>query len=370
LRVLINRTDAIGDTILTMPMAIQIKKKFPDAIITFLVSAKSADMFVNHPYINDCWVYPHSKSPFGKINFLRKKFQEYHPDTYFHVGGSFLPTVFAWWKSLPFRGGLVSKWQSFLFLNKGIRQKRSVVAMHESEYNLELLTGLSDDVSFDYENSSESHIKFIAGEAEQYQNDLKQQLLDQKLPGDRKLIFIHPGMTGHTLNWSPRSYARLMVQMENAFPGEYTYVISFTPSDQVYLKGVEDYLQSTEGASKDLKVFYLDGSKKGLRHYMGCLKGAELFVGPSTGTTHLANLLGVKQVALYSPIKVQSSMRWGPLSKNNKLKIMVPDVVCGEQFQCAGRVCPYHECMSKIEVEDVIKALTELVDNRPSGGAL
>jgi ADP-heptose:LPS heptosyltransferase len=93
---------------------------------------------------------------------------------------------------------------------------------------------------------------------------------------------------------------------------------------------------------------------------MAILSKAMLFVGPSTGTTHIAATLGVPVVSIYSPIKVQSSLRWGPLTKNkNKVSVLVPDVICGEVNKCALRECPYYECMGKVEVEDVIKqALT------------
>ena len=96
---------------------------------------------------------------------------------------------------------------------------------------------------------------------------------------------------------------------------------------------------------------------------MGVLSHASLFVGPSTGTTHIASVLGVPVVGLYSPIKVQSALRWAPVTKNpDKIKILVPDVICGEVKKCAERECPYYECMGKIEVEDVVKQATAIME--------
>lgn len=96
---------------------------------------------------------------------------------------------------------------------------------------------------------------------------------------------------------------------------------------------------------------------------MAVLTKAILFIGPSTGTTHIAAVLGVPVVGIYSPIKIQSSLRWGPLSKNKeKIKLLVPDVICGEIKKCALRDCPYYECMGKIEVEDVVKQAVTIID--------
>ena len=111
------------------------------------------------------------------------------------------------------------------------------------------------------------------------------------------------------------------------------------------------------------RIYYFNGIKNGLRQYMSVLSQAALFVGPSTGTTHIASVLGVPVVGLYSPIKIQSALRWGPISKNpDRTKILVPDVICGEIKKCAERACPYYECMGKIEVEDVVKQAIAIME--------
>lgn len=140
MRVLINRTDAIGDSILTTSMAKMIKEKFPDAHITFLVSPKCADIFKLHPYVDDFKIYHRNARFYIKIREIFRIFTQVQPNYYFYVGGGYLPNFIAWLSRVPFRGGLRSRWHTYLFLNKGVRQKRSMVTMHELEFNLNLLT--------------------------------------------------------------------------------------------------------------------------------------------------------------------------------------------------------------------------------------
>src|SRR5205085_662837 len=45
----------------------------------------------------------------------------------------------AWLAAVPIRIGPRSQWHSFLFLNIGIRQRRSQSKKHESDYNFELI---------------------------------------------------------------------------------------------------------------------------------------------------------------------------------------------------------------------------------------
>lgn len=363
MRVLINRSDAIGDSILTSGMAKMIKDKFPEAKITFLIAAKSADVFKNHPYIDDVKIYHRNARFYLKIREIIKVFSEVKPTHYFFVGGGFLPNFVAWLTVTPFRGGLKSRWHTYLFLNKGMRQKRSMVSMHESEYNLNLLSPMGIDYNFQDKEKYSPDIVLTEEEKIESMNVFNADLKSAEKDFGKKMIFIHPGMTGHTLNWSSRNYGRLILKLEQKFPDKFLFVVSHTPSDHLYLQGMKDILDKPENAFLQKRIYYFNGVKHGLRQYMGVLSHASLFVGPSTGTTHIASVLGVPVVGLYSPIKVQSALRWAPVTKNpDKIKILVPDVICGEVKKCAERECPYYECMGKIEVEDVVKQATAIME--------
>ena len=79
MRILINRSDAIGDSILTMPMAKILKEKFPNAKVTLLVAAKSADLFKSHPYIDDFKIYHRQARFYLKIREILRIFNEIKP---------------------------------------------------------------------------------------------------------------------------------------------------------------------------------------------------------------------------------------------------------------------------------------------------
>ena len=363
MRVLINRSDAIGDSILTSGMAKMIKDKFPEAYVVFLIAAKSHDVFKEHPYIDEVKIYHRNARFYLKIREILRVFSEVKPTHYFYVGGGYLPNFIAWLSRIAFRGGLKSRWHTYLFLNKGIRQKRSMVAMHESEYNLNLLAPMGIEYNYLDKIKFSPEIHLNVEEKTSALNLFNKDLEAEGIGLGRKMIFIHPGMTGHTLNWSSRNYGRLILKLEQKFPEKFLFVISHTPSDHLYLQGIKEILSKPENEFLKNRTYYFNGIKHGLRHYMSVLSQASLFIGPSTGTTHIASVLEVPVIGLYSPIKVQSALRWGPVSKKiEKTKILVPDVICGEVKKCAGRECPYYECMGKIEVEDVVKQAISIMD--------
>lgn len=363
MKVLINRSDAIGDSILTSSMARMIKDHFPNAHITFLIAEKSKDLFINHPDIDDVKIYHRQFNFYSKIKEVMNIFSVVKPTHYFYVGGGYLPNFISWLRMIDFRGGLKSRWHTYLFLNKGIRQKRSMVTMHELEYNLNLLSPLGIEYNYLDKEKYIPKIKLSEEEIETFSQSFKMELIENKKNADLPFIFIHPGMSGHTLNWSSRNYGRLILKLEQKFPNKFTYILSHTPSDYYYLQGAREILERKENDYLLDRIYFFNGLKSGLRHYMSVLSRAALYVGPSTGTTHIASVLGVPVIGLYSPIKVQSALRWGPVTKQSqKLKIFVPDVICGEVKKCAERECPYYECMGKIEVEDVVNQAITIME--------
>lgn len=338
MKVIINRSDAIGDTILTTPMAQKIKEHFPHAHITFIISPRIGDLLKGHPYIDDTWVLNENLN-------LHQKFKQYKPTHYFHVGGSQRPSVAALFAGVPFRGGLKSRWPTFFLLNRGVRQKRSKIKMHEVEYNLLLLAPMGI-------SKGKIHPPMLNLSPSEIESGLSVTGLKGK-----EYIVVHPGMSGHTLNLPSKSYAKLIQKLEEIYPGRFTFVVSFTPSDGPYLQGLRDFLSQMK-----LEPLFLDGAKLGLRRYMGVLKNASLFIGPSTGPTHIANALGVKLLGIYSPIKVQSALRWGPFEVDEKVtRVVTPQVDCRETIKCAGKACPHFECMASIEVNELAKQVQDLL---------
>jgi heptosyltransferase-3 len=363
MKILINRSDAIGEAILTMPMAKILKENYPDSHITMLVTAKSVDLFKEHPYIDDFKVYHRSVSFYKKFKQIIKVFGEVKPTHYFYVGGGYFPNFISWMLRVPFRGGFKAKWHTYLFLNTGIRQKRSMVTMHEMEYNLNLLTPLN--IIYNYKNREKysPEIYLNVSEKELNFNLFNKKLAENGFATDRKMIFIHPGMAGDSLNWSSVNYGRLILKLNILFPNKYLFVISHTPSDHIYLEGLKKILNRKENRVLQNQIYYFNGQEDGLRHYLAVLSKAMVFIGPSTGNTHMAAALGIPVVGIFSPIKNQSALRFGPLTlKNAKSKILVPDVICGEVKKCALKECPYYECMGKIEVEDVAKQILAVMN--------
>ena len=349
---IINRSDAIGDLVLSLPVAQVLKKHYPNSTVTFIVSERNKDVVDHCPFV-DSSILISKRNKWTFIKKFKAAVKNSHP-IFIHLGGSQLPIITSFFCGVVQRYGLKNKIGGIL-LNNGMRQSRSRALMSEVEYNLALIKSLVPEQNLDNSNllvanPSPDHLKKFE-EIKLNSND------DQaaRFLASNKKIIIHPGMTGHTLNWPIRNYARLIKKILDQNPG-ISIGISYTSGD---LKTLDPFFRQLEQDNLRLhkNIFEIKGEVWGLSGYLQLLSQATLFIGPSTGPTHLAAALGVKVFGFYSPIKTQSSLRWGPISICPEHKILVPDVICGESQYCAGKDCFYYECMAKIEVNQVMHHL-------------
>jgi heptosyltransferase I len=232
-----------------------------------------------------------------------------------------------WLCRVKVRGGVQSQWHSYLFLNKGLRQKRSQVQAHEMEYNYQLV-----EYVFDKKRNRDSWKPI----------ELNAPTVDLPFDVQQNYFIVHPGMGGSALNWPTQSYAQLIEHLTEKAP----VVITGTKSDEAYLAPLKDQLKENH------KVVWLDKQLNGSQ-LLKLLKYAKATIAPSTGVLHLSASLGAASLGIYSPIKVHTDARWGP--KGPKTKSFTPAVQCPAQFECLGKACHSYFCMESLSVNPVAK---------------
>lgn len=360
---LLNQSSESGDALLSISMAHALKDKYPDCKVVYLVSNFHADAFKRCKYIDQVLVY-HRRRPFyHKIREIIRYFGQINPTHYFYVGGGYLPNFMSWLLRIPFRGGLKSKWHTYLFLNEGLRQKRSMVTMHEMEYDLNLLSSVGIEYHYEELQKYIPSVRATQDDGEMGLNFFNKILHQEGYETDRKMIFIHPGLSSTDSNWPLRNYGRFIQKIEQKFPHKFLFIVTYYHGESEGVQAIKEILGRKVDESLMKRVYYLNKRDFGESIFIGLLSLGELCVGPRSGVAHLAALLGTPVICLYSPIKNQSSMRFKPLStKPDKVKVLVPDVICGEVESCALRECPYYECMGRIEVEDVYQQALKIME--------
>lgn len=242
-----------------------------------------------------------------------------------------------WWISLamwlarvPVRAGVRSQWHSFLFFNRGLRQRRSLAIKHEAEYNLDLLSFALGKPA----DPPAPVLRMRAPSLEDFQERLA--LTPQSY------VVVHPGMAGSALNWPQKNYVTLIRELSL----RRLVIITGTPADEPWLTEIR------AGLRGEANLRWLVG-EAGPNELLGVLENARAVVAPSTGVAHLAAALGRPVIALFSPLKVQMPTRWAP--RGPEVRILMPT---GLDAKTPGLLDPSSDdyCMRKITVDEVFKA--------------
>lgn len=242
------------------------------------------------------------------------------------------------WKSkISFRHGRRSQWHSYLFLNSGLRQSRSLSEKHEADYNLDLLRsalGLED-------NGCDAPVL-------QLEAPPLRHLFEKFALQPRRYVVVHPGMAGSALNWPIEHYGEVIRKRLES--GE-VVAVTGTATDEAWLAPLREILGSHNG------LRWLQGACD-LRELIFLLSNARAVVAPSTGVLHLAGSLGVPTLGLYSPLRAHNQRRWR--ARGRQVTILSPEVNCPAQGGCQGPNCPHHICMRQISSERVDQWLSSV----------
>ncbi len=365
-KILVVRSDKIGDVVLTTPAIAALRKRFPQAKITGVVSSVAAEVYRSNPHL-DSYIVLDPVSYSGFLGFWRlvQRLRAERAQAAV-VFQAWMPVGLAVLLSgARYRIGPLSKWWSWLCYNYGRRQNRSAVEMHEADYNIQLLRELGVTVADTWEKTNLSVNPDSRLAALRF-------FQEKGLSHRFKTVAIHPGMAGSALNWPESHYIHLGRRLVR----RYNVLVTGGPGEEALVERVFQGIARQQSYHPDIPTFSKYVGENGLAETIAILDQCAGVVAPSTGPMHLAVALGKLVVTIFPPIKVQSAVRWGPygvpigtnlgIEPEDTASVLVPDVNCGEDFRCALSACIYYPCMPRVSVDDVETQLLALLE----GGAM
>jgi heptosyltransferase-3 len=348
-KIVVIRPDRIGDVVLSTPVLEALKHHYPDAEIMLLVRDYVAPVVEHNTYMSKLLVWRPASVHQGFSGFWRlvRELRAEEINIAISLQVNFWVSLAHLLAGIRYRAGPYSKWYSYLFFNRGLRQNRSAVEMHETDYNLMLLRKLG------IRAPSRRFEPTITVNAEA-KDRARAFIRALGLGDDANFVVLHPGMGGSALNWPERYYIDLIQRLAVR---RIAVVVTGAANDKAL---VERVVNGAKEHDPMLPIFAFLGanSPSGLQDLVALLSLAQVMVGPSTGPLHIAAALGKRTVSFYSPIKVQSALRWGPYSADeSRHAVLVPDALCGRDFKCAGTKCHFYFCMERLGVEEALHSV-------------
>jgi heptosyltransferase III len=342
LNILVVRPDRLGDVILSTPVFEVIKRHYPRSELTIMTKEPVTHVLRGLSCVDQLMTYEPEGRHAGFKGFLKLvrefKTKEFRIAVVLQTNWQIAAALFL--AGVRYRVGPLAKLHSFLFFNRGVRQRRSQVEMHETDYNLQLLRRLGIRVGT-------RNVLARAHISDETQARAGAWLKERGWQPGQILVAVHPGMGGSALNWPENHYTDFVRAM---LRDGRQVVITAGPTEGNLLERVRKALHPHSD-----KVIFYSGSDT--VDFIGAIfMFADLVVAPSTGPMHLAVALKRPVVTFYPPIRVQSAVRWGPyLADEARASIMVPEVYCGEDYTCRGNLCNYFPCMRSLTVAQAIE---------------
>jgi ADP-heptose:LPS heptosyltransferase len=306
-RIVISRTDKIGDLVLSIASFYRLRQMYPNAEITVLVRHYNADIVRNLPYINQVLCI----DDFSEKELILH-IQKLQVDAFVALYSDAVIMRLARASGAKIRIGNYSKWQSFFTYNKGLRQKRSESIKNECDYNLDLVR-LLDANRFDA-CKEVAHKVYLQAE---HISEAERFLAEKKI--EKPFILIHPFTGGSSKNITDAQYFLLLDELRAEL--KLPIVVSTSHAE----------LDRAEVIVKSLgEGVFLYENARSILFLGGLMALARVFTAPATGTLHLAASLGARVVGLYPKKPSMSPTRWGVKGAEKALYI-IPDEVPNAQ---------------------------------------
>jgi lipopolysaccharide heptosyltransferase II len=342
-RILVVRTDRLGDVILTLPMFALLRKCFPDAYVAVLLRRYAGEILDGNPYVDEILWYDRDGAlvPFREMcaTLRERKF-----DTAVVVYPRLRLAWLMFRSGIPLRVGTGYRYYSFLF-NRKVYEHRKDARRHELEYNLRLLRTIGCNVPEDFVP------EFFINVPPAVDAAVDELLLELRVAA-RELAIVHPGSGGSAREWPPRHFGMLAARLADE---GFAVLVTGTKEEEEKINAVVD-------ASGGVAIAL--AGRLSIKQLAALLRRAKVFVANSTGPLHLAVAMGVPVVGLYPQHTAMSATRWGPYT--DRKAVLIPDrpkdcTACVEnKTECA--------CMASIEVERVLHESLRLIrQNDPRG---
>ncbi|GAB4329517.1 MAG: glycosyltransferase family 9 protein [Calditrichia bacterium] len=323
--ILLIRTDRIGDVVLTMPMAVILKRFFPDSRITFLTRAYTAPLFEQFPAVDEVIVYhpENQHKGFKGILSLARSLKKQQYDAAFLFLPQFPLALAVFLAGIPHRFGTGFRWFS-LFLNHRKFEHRKYGIKHELEYNLSLLEEVlpnlpaSDEIEFGFPG-------------EEHWLSIREPLL-KEFGISEPYVIIHPGSGGSAPNLPLEMFKNIVKEIQKKENLEILLV--GTPLEKKLLEKIKPDETNRIKCLTDLD----------LRGYMALISGCQLFISNSTGPLHIARALNRPVLGFYCPSRSCSPVRWGPYNKPEE--VLVPELAPCKTGDT--RKCPHGNCLAHL----------------------
>jgi len=339
-RILITRTDRIGDVILSLPAVKAARKAFPGAHIAVIVQPRIPDILKGNPDIDEVIVYDKNEAHKGiakNFGFIRQlKAKRFDMALILHSTKRI--NLICFLAGIPKRIGYARGKADFLLTDR-MEYTKKAGEKHEAEYSLDVLRHLGIEPEFS------NPVIYVQAEDEKKAGEILRGLGVKQ--GERFAI-LHPGASCKSKMWSPENFAKIGDALIESL--KIKVMINLAP-DQAVLG------EKVIGIMGNKPIFFCDPTSLG--ELAALFKKSSLVISNDSGPVHIAAAVGTPVISIFGRNqKGLSPARWRPLG--DKAIAIHKDVGC---IDCLAHDCRKgFLCLKAISAEEVFKEAKRFLD--------
>lgn len=335
IRILLTRTDRLGDVMLTTPLFSAIKEKFPSAYLAVMVLPQNRQLVEGNPYVDDVIVYDKrgEQKKWWQHMLFCVGMQFRHFDIALHVHPTNRMHLLSFMARIPVRIGYNKK-MSFL-LSRRVPAVKNKGEKHEAEYTFDIVKYLGIDCP------REIRMDFPVSDGDVHAFDA---LLEQEgITLSSHVCVINPGASCPSKIWSAKRFALLAEGLIRRFKVDVIIV-----GDSATKPIAHEMKNSLADAVIDLT------GKLDLKMLGVLFSRVKFLISNDTGPVHIAAALGTPVIALFGRSdQGLSPKRWGPIGEKS-FYIHKPE----NCHPCLAHNCEKNfQCLSNIYVDDIFHVL-------------
>jgi heptosyltransferase-3 len=300
---IISRTDAIGDVVLTLPVAGVLRELYPDSRIYFLGRAYTRDVVQSCVHVDEFLNWDEWKDlPEQDAAAALKRI---NADAIIHVFPDKKIARLAKNARIPQRIGTTNRLYHWWTCNTLVKLSRKNSPYHESQLNLKLLVPLGAKELYPLDE--------IAGYYGLTRLSPLPEGIAALLAPDKFNLILHPKSRGHGAEWGLENFRQL---------------ISILPQDQykIFLSGTTEEGKLLTSLTQAFPFVTDLTGRLSLREFIAFIAAADGLVASGTGPLHLAAALGRHALGLFPPRRPIHPGRWAPVGRH--AKFFVKDSSC------------------------------------------
>jgi ADP-heptose:LPS heptosyltransferase len=305
MRILISRTDSIGDVILTLPLCGWLKQHEPAHEIYFLCQNLTASIVRKSAFVDQVIIWD------GELPEV---------DAIIHVFPSIEIAQLARKKSIPIRIGTSHRWYHWLTCNKLEHFSRINSELHESQLNFKLVKKIYPLADIP---DLATMPKYIGWDVHEDGNGF--------IDKDRFNLVMHIKSRGSAKEWDASNYLKLARTLGDRF----NIVLTGTDTEKAIIQEeIPDIF--------DLKNVTDTTGKLSLDQLCGLIQASDGLLACSTGPLHIAAVSGIHTLGLFPLKKPMHAGRWKPI---------------GEQVEIMSETEESQDKLLKISIHKVSKTI-------------